>query len=59
MNKSNELIRNALRERCMYQWQLAELLGVSEPTLIRWMRHELPEEKQEEIVSIIKGGDKT
>ena len=54
MLKTNEKIRTALRERKMYQWELAERLGVSEPTLTRWLRHELPEDKQNQIVSIIR-----
>lgn len=58
MLKANEKIRTALKERKMHQWELAERLGVSEPTLTRWMRHELPEAKQKEIISIIKGGGK-
>lgn len=59
MLKTNEKIRTALKERKMHQWELAERLGVSEPTLTRWMRHELSEEEQDRIVSVIEGGDKT
>lgn len=54
----NEKIRKALTAAGMKQWQLADLLGISEPTLTRWLRHELPQEKQAEIVAVIKGEGK-
>ena len=38
----------------MKQWELAELLQISEFTLSRKFRKELPEEEQKRIVSIIK-----
>lgn len=57
MLKTNEKIRTALKERKMHQWELAERLGVSEPTFTRWMRHELPEEEQDRIVSVIREED--
>lgn len=36
------------------QWKIADALGVSEPTLTRWLRHELPEEKQKQILEAIE-----
>lgn len=54
----NKVIREALTAAGMKQWQLADLLGISEPTLTRWLRHELPQEKQAEIVAVIKGEGK-
>ena len=54
----NNVIREALTAAGMKQWQLADLLGISEPTLTRWLRHELPQEKQAEIVAVIEGGGK-
>ena len=35
------------------QWQVADKLGVSEMTLVRKLRYELPEEEQQKIFSII------
>ncbi len=50
----NKSIRTALFQYNMKQWQLAELLQVSEYTLCRKLRHELPEDKQKEIVTRIQ-----
>lgn len=38
----------------MYYWVLADRLGVTPWTLTVWMRHEMPEEKQERILQLIK-----
>lgn len=50
----NEKIRKELKQNGVFLWQVAKALGVSEFTLVRWMREELPENKQEEILNIIK-----
>lgn len=55
-DKRNIAIRNALAKKNMTQWELAVLLGVSEPTITRWMRQELPEERQREIIALIEKG---
>jgi hypothetical protein len=34
-------------------WQLAEALGVSEPTMTRKLRHELPEDEKARIMALI------
>ena len=38
------------------QWKLARLLGVSEITVWRRLREELPEEEQDRIVALIESG---
>lgn len=50
----NHLIRVALAEADLRQYQLAEMLGVSETTMVRRLRKELPEEEQMEIVELIR-----
>ena len=50
---NNKLVRDALKSVGMYQWELADLIGVTEVTLSRWFRHELPEEKQKELYETI------
>ena len=52
--KTNELIRESLRKNKVYQWQLAEQLGIAEYTLTRMFRHELPEEQQRELCKMIE-----
>lgn len=51
---NNLLIRNSMRENQVFQYEVAEILGISEPTLIRWLRKELPEDKQKHIVTLIE-----
>lgn len=51
-------IRQALMEAGMKNYQLAELMGISEFTLSRRLRNELPIEEQETIVSIIEANRK-
>lgn len=38
------------------QWQLAEKLGISEASLSRLLRHELPESEQDRILGLIEAG---
>lgn len=52
--KSNQRIRNAMADSGMYYWELADRLGVTPWTLTVWMRHEMPEEKQERILQLIR-----
>lgn len=56
-------IRNQLTKVNMKQWELAQELGVSEATLIRWLRSEVTGEKQQKILQIIqnhgKAGEET
>ena len=46
-------IRRKLKETKVMQWQVADELGVSEMTLVRKLRYELPEEEKQKIFSII------
>lgn len=39
----NEAIKAALKQNAVYQWEVAELLGIPETTFSRKLRHELPE----------------
>lgn len=52
--KPNMIIRSALFLSGMKKWQLAVLLGMSEPTLYRKLRAELPEPEQREIAARIE-----
>lgn len=51
---NNLEIRKAMLDANLKNWQLAELLGVTEWTLSRWLRKELPQEKKDEIMGVIK-----
>ena len=52
--KENEVVRQTLKENHVYQWELAERLGVAEYTLTRMLRHELNTAKQNELCEAIK-----
>ena len=54
MNKTNSIIRRALFDAGMRQWQLADALGIHEKTLCCKLRHELPEDEQKKIVELIR-----
>lgn len=49
----NEEIRKAMKTKGLKQWQLAELLGISEQTMYRKLRTELPEDEKQKILGVI------
>lgn len=51
---SNQVIREAAKMASVKHWQIAESLCISEATLCRWMRKELPQETKQEIFKAIK-----
>lgn len=58
MAKANAIIREELKARGVRHWELAHELGVSEQTLVRWLRFEMNEDKQmdmlEKIETVVK-----
>lgn len=50
----NEEIRTAMKDKGVYQWEVAKALGVAESTLIRWLREELSAEQKEAILEAIQ-----
>lgn len=50
--KSEELKHLASSKRVPI-WMIADELGISENTLFRWLRHDLPEDKQRQILNAI------
>ncbi|MGI5849449.1 MAG: hypothetical protein ACOX8Q_05225 [Christensenellales bacterium] len=52
---ANEDIRSLLKEKSIPFWRLAVALGVSEQTIIRRLRIELPPDEKAKICAIIKG----
>lgn len=54
---ANERVKKTLKDHGLRQWQLAIILGVSEQTIYRKLRVELPEEEQNKLISlIVRGG---
>ena len=54
MAKTNIKIRLAMLEHEVTQYGLSKLLGVSEMTVYRRLRDELPEDEQDRIVALIE-----
>lgn len=50
----NVEIRDMITKNGLFLWQLADMLNVSESTVYRWLRHELPQERKKEIMSAIQ-----
>lgn len=46
-------IRKKLKEKNVFQWQVAKSMGISEMTLVRKLREELTEEEKQKILSVI------
>ncbi|KJS18544.1 MAG: hypothetical protein VR69_00150 [Peptococcaceae bacterium BRH_c4b] len=54
MFKENLEIRQKLREAGKKQWELADALNISEATIVRKLRKELPEEEKTRIIAVIE-----
>lgn len=52
-------VKQKIRDNNLFQWAVADEMGISECTFSKWMRKELPPEKKQEIFKAIeqlKGG---
>lgn len=50
----NSEIRSAAKAAGVTLWQLADELGISEPTMTRFLRRELPECEKRDLLQIIR-----
>lgn len=50
---NNKEIREAMKRKRIPQWKLGEMLGVSENTINRKLRKELPTDEKQKILDII------
>lgn len=53
MGQENQNVRRAARSAGVPLWRVAATIGVSEPTLTRWLRFPLPEDKERFIMAAI------
>lgn len=53
MQENNAKVRKAARVAGIPLWKIAAAIGISEPTIIRWLRFPLPEEKERRIMEAI------
>lgn len=54
MMKRNNDIRSAAKIAGVYLWEIADKLGVSEPTFIRSLRKELPDARKARVLAAIE-----
>lgn len=47
-------VRELLRQKRIYQWEVAAVLGVAEYTFCRWLRGPLDREKEQAILGAIE-----
>ena len=52
--KANETVRIAARTANVPLWQVAAELGISEPTMTRWLRFPLTPDKEAAMLEAIK-----
>ena len=52
--KNNQTIRDIAKKKGVKHWQIAEYLGISEPTIVRWLRVDLSPERKEAILNAIE-----
>ena len=50
----NVAVRAAMQKNGLFQWEVAERIGVSDSTLSRMLRHELPPEQKADILRAIE-----
>lgn len=53
----NLKLRSALKERGIYLWQLAKILGISEATMCRKMREEMSEAEVNRIIFLLDNAE--
>lgn len=52
--KANQTIREAAKRKSVKHWQIAEYLGISEPTIMRWLRVPLSPEREKAVMEAIE-----
>ncbi len=52
--KANETVRRAARAANVPLWRVAAELGISEPTLTRWLRFPLTSDKEAAMLAAIR-----
>ena len=52
--QTNIRIREAMLRTGLKQWQVAEIIGVTEETMSRKMRYELSDKEQDNIIILIE-----
>lgn len=51
--KANQKLRDAAKAVGVKQWEIAVHIGISEPTLVRWMRMPMSSDREKTILAAI------
>lgn len=51
---ANEIVRHAAKSAQVKFWEIADAMQISEATMSRKLRHELPEAEQQRILQLIE-----
>lgn len=54
MNTANKDIKASIKRAGIHQYEVADLIGIGEATLVRWLRYELTPERKLLIENAIK-----
>lgn len=49
----NEAIRRSISDSGLKYWEVADAIGIADTTFAKWLRHELPDDKQKQILAVI------
>lgn len=52
--RANQVIRETAKRKGVKHWQIAEYLGISEPTIMRWLRVPLSPEREKAVMEAIE-----
>lgn len=52
--KFNLAVRQAAEKHNLFMYQIAQIMGTSESTLVKKMRHEWSQEEQERVIKLIE-----
>ena len=52
--KENQKVRDAARIANIPLWKVADEVGISEPTFMRWMRYPLSVDKEQRVMQAIE-----
>lgn len=58
MNTVNKDIKELIKKAGIHQYEVADLIGIAETTLVRWLRYELTPERKALIINAIKSSNK-
>ncbi len=53
-NTQNSDLKEIIKDKKIYLWEVADEMGVAESTLLRWIRYPLEEEKREAFLEAVK-----